>query len=49
MLDSKKINQAEWIAKHTLTDEQLKQLIWEKFERAVRYYQAVTKREIAQG
>jgi len=48
-MTDKKIKQAEWIAKHTLTEQQLKQLIWEKFERALQYYRAVTKQEIAQG
>ena len=45
----KKIKEAEWTVKHTLTKEQFKQLIQNKMNRATQYHRAVNKREIAQG
>jgi hypothetical protein len=40
--DSKKLKEAEWLQQHTLTQEQTKQLILNKFKRAVAM-QAVSK------
>ena len=37
---------ADWTAKHTLTKDQLKQLILNKFVRATQYQEAVRKREV---
>jgi hypothetical protein len=48
-MTDKKNKQAEWVAKYTLTSEQVKQLIWNKLERAIQHHQAVQKREVAQG
>lgn len=45
-IDSKKIKEAEWIRQHTLTQEQTKQLILNKFRRATEMYNASTKREM---
>ena len=45
----KKIKEAEWTVKHTLTKEQFKQLIQNKMHRATQYHRAVNQREIAQG
>jgi hypothetical protein len=47
--DSKKQREAEFTQKHTLTKEDFRKLIFEKFERAKVYHEAVRKREIAQG
>ena len=47
--DSKKQREAEFTLKHTLTEEDLRKMILEKFERAKVYSQAVRKREIAHG
>ena len=47
--DSKKQREAEFTQKHTLTPEDFRKLIFEKFERAKVYHEAVRKREIAQG
>jgi hypothetical protein len=47
--DSKKQREAEFTREHTLTEEDLRKMILEKFERAKVYSQAVRKREIAQG
>jgi hypothetical protein len=44
-MTEKKIKEAEWLAKHTLTTEQFKQLIQNKMKRATQYHQAVNKRE----
>jgi hypothetical protein len=45
--DSKIKQQAEWRRQHTLSQEQLKKLIAEKFERARLQREAVRKRETA--
>ena len=47
--DSKKQREAEFTQKHTLTPEDFRKLIFEKFERAKVYHEAVRKREVAQG
>lgn len=47
--DQKLKRQAEFTLKHTLTQEDLRKMILEKFERAKVYSKAVRKREIAQG
>ena len=47
--DSKKHQDAEFTQKHTLTEEDFRKLISEKFERARVYYNALRKREVAQG
>ena len=46
--DSKIQKEAEFTQKHTLTEEDFRKLISEKFERARVYYNALRKREIAQ-
>ena len=46
--DSKKQREAEFTQKYTLTPEDLRKMILEKFERAKVYSKAVRKREIAQ-
>jgi len=43
--DSKKLKEAEWLRQHTLTQEQTKQLILNKFKRAVAMQSASNKRE----
>jgi hypothetical protein len=48
-MTNKKIKQAEWTATHTLTNEQVKQLICKKFERAMQQHRAVKQRETAHG
>jgi len=45
--DSKKQREAEFTRKPTLTEEDLRKMILEKFERAKVYSKAVRKREIA--
>jgi len=45
--DSKKQREADFIQKYTLTNEDLRKMILEKFERAKVYSKAVRKREIA--
>ena len=35
--DIKKLKEAEWLRQHTLTKEQTKQLILDKFKRAAEY------------
>jgi hypothetical protein len=47
MIDLKK--QAEFTRQHTLSPKQLKKLLEDKMARATQYYEAVRKREIAQG
>ncbi len=47
--DRKKQREAEFTRKHTLTEEDLRKMILEKFERAKLYSKAVRKREVAQG
>ena len=44
-LDIKKQKEAEFIRKHTLTEQDLRKLIAEKFERARAYDSAKQKRE----
>ena len=41
----RKIKEAEWTVKHTLTKEQFKQLVQNKMHRAAQYHQAVDKQE----
>ena len=45
--DSKKQREAEFTQKYTLTPEDFRKMILEKFERAKLYSKAVRKREIA--
>ena len=45
--DKKKQREAEFIQQYTLTQEDLRKMILEKFERAKVYSKAVRKREIA--
>jgi len=45
--DNKKQREAEFTQQHTLTDEDLRKMILEKYERAKVYNLAVRKREIA--
>ena len=45
--DKKKQREAEFTQKYTLTNEDLRKMILEKFERAKVYSKAVRKREIA--
>lgn len=45
MIDSKKLKEAEWYAKHTLTSEQVKQLMADKLARAIAQHKAVSARE----
>ena len=47
--DSKKQKETEWVQQHTLTKQDLRKMIAEKFERATAYYKAQQKRETAQG
>ena len=42
-VDSKKQKEVEWIRQHTLTQEQTKQLILNKFNRAMKFHLAKTK------
>jgi hypothetical protein len=45
--DRKKLKQAEWLEKHTLSQEQFKQLIQNKISRAAHYQTAShIKREV---
>ena len=46
MID-KKIRNAEFTRRHTLSPEQLKKLVEDKMNRARQYYEADRKREIA--
>ena len=48
-MDTKQIKQAEWLRQHTLTPEQVKQLIQNKLARAAQSYEAMRKREILCG
>jgi len=48
MLEKQK-RQAEWLKMHTLTKQDFRKLILEKFERAKANHKANQKREIAQG
>jgi len=45
----KRFKEVKWTTEHTLSQEQLKQLIRDKMERARLGHRAVVKREIAQG
>ena len=47
--DKKKQREAEFTREHTLTEQDLRKMIFEKFERARVHSKAVRKREIAQG
>ena len=47
-LDLKQIQQAEWLRQFTLTNDQFKQLVANKFKRAAVMQQAVRKREALQ-
>ena len=44
-MTERKIKEAEWTVKHTLTREQFKQLIQNKINRAAQYHRAVDKQE----
>ena len=44
-MTDKKIKEAEWVAKHTLTEEQFKQLIQNKMNRAALYHRAVINKQ----
>jgi hypothetical protein len=46
MID-RKIKEAEFTRQHTLSPEQFKKLLEDKMARAVQYYEADRKREIA--
>ena len=45
-IDRKQTQKANWLLMHTLSQEQLKKLIAEKFARATDYREAVLKREM---
>lgn len=45
--DTKKLKEAEWLRQHTLTQEQTKQLILNKFRRASEMHNALKKREMS--
>ena len=42
-IDSKKQREAEFTQKHTLTPEDFRKLIFDKFERARQYHEALAK------
>ena len=44
--DNKQKRQVEFLAKHTLTEDQFKKLIEEKYARAKEYHLALRKREM---
>lgn len=44
--DIKKQKEAEWLRQHTLTQEQTRQLILNKFRRATEMHNALKKREM---
>lgn len=44
---TKKQQEAEWVKKHTLSQEQLQKLLDEKFARAYNLRQALAKREMS--
>ena len=44
--DSKKLAETEWLRQHTLSQEQTKQLILNKFKRAVAMQTVSVKREM---
>ena len=46
IVENKKLKEAEWIRQHTLTQEQTKQLILNKFRRATDLHYALAKREM---
>ena len=45
-IDIKKLKEAEWLRQHTLTKEQTKQLILDKFKRAEVMHSAFRQREM---
>jgi hypothetical protein len=47
-MTDRKVKEAEWSKKHTLTKQDFRKLILEKFERAKAYHKALKKRETAQ-
>ena len=48
-MKDRKVKEAEWVRTHTLTKQDFRKLILEKFERATAHRKANQKREIAQG
>ncbi len=48
-MTDRKIKEAEFTRQHTLSPEQFKKLLEDKMSRAIQYYEADRKREIAQG
>jgi len=48
-MSEKQKKQAEWLKTHTLTRQDFRKLILEKFERAKANHKANQKRETAQG
>ena len=48
-MKDKKVKEAEWLQMHTLTKQDFRKLILEKFERAKANHKANQKRETAQG
>jgi len=48
-MTDRKIKEAEFTRQHTLSPEQFKKLLEDKMARAIQYYEADRKREIAQG
>jgi len=44
-MTERKIKEAEWTVKHTLTKEQFQKLIQNKMNRAAQYHRASDKRE----
>jgi hypothetical protein len=48
-MKDRKVKEAEWVQMYTLTKQDFRKLILEKFERAKANHKANQKREIAQG
>ena len=48
-MKDKTVKEAEWVRAHTLTKQDFRKLILEKFERATAHRKANQKRETAQG
>ena len=46
IVDTKKLKEAEWLRQHTLTKDQTRQLILNKFRRAEEMHNALKKREM---
>jgi len=44
-MTERKIKEAEWLVKHTLTKEQFQKLIQNKINRAAQYHRVVDKQE----